>query len=172
MTQRNLRSGPAFLLAQIGAHAAARFAERLSPLGLTPPDAGILRILASEPEMTQRALADRLGIFPSRLVLLLDDLAKRGLVERHASPNDRRSHALRLTAIGTAQLEAIARVAREHQEDLCAEPQRCRARSSSGAAREDQQPSRICAPVFIPAIAGWVDDEARMRKSPRPLTMV
>ena len=120
MTRRKLRSGPAFLLAQIGAHAAMRFAERLSPLGLTPPDAGILRSLASEPEMTQRVLADRLGIYPSRRVLLLDDLAKRGLVERHPSPNDRRSHALRLTTMGTAQLEAIAPVARAHQEDLCA----------------------------------------------------
>src|SRR5262245_23475474 len=114
------RAGPAFLLAQIGAHAAFRFAERLAPLGLTPPDAGILRILGSEPGMTQRELADRLGIFPSRLVLLLDDMSRRGLLERHASANDRRSHALRLTASGTAQLEAIGRVAREHQQDLCA----------------------------------------------------
>src|SRR5262245_23971767 len=119
MRPRNLKSGPAFLLAQIGAHAAARFAERLAPLDLTPPDAGILRILGSEPEITQRALADRLGIFPSRLVLLLDDLSSRGLVERHASSNDRRSHALRLTPKGTGQLEAIARIAREHQDDLC-----------------------------------------------------
>jgi DNA-binding HxlR family transcriptional regulator len=70
--------------------------------------------------MTQRALAERLGIFPSRLVLLLDDLARRGLVERQASPKDRRSHVLRLTAAGTAQLEAIARVGRQHQEELCA----------------------------------------------------
>jgi len=119
MNPRGQRAGLAFLLAQIGAHAAFRFAERLAPLGLNPPDAGILRILASEPGMTQRELADRLGIFPSRLVLLLDDMSKRGLLERHASSNDRRSHALRLTTKGTAQLEAIARVAREHQEDLC-----------------------------------------------------
>ena len=119
MKPRGQRAGLAFLLAQIGAHAAFRFAERLAPLGLNPPDAGILRILASEPGMTQRELADRLGIFPSRLVLLLDDMSKRGLLERHASSNDRRSHALRLTTKGTAQLEAIARVAREHQEDLC-----------------------------------------------------
>jgi DNA-binding MarR family transcriptional regulator len=97
-----------------------RFAERLSPLGLHPADAGILRILGAEPEMTQRALADRLGIFPSRLVLLLDDLSKRGLVERQARSNDRRSHALRLTPEGTEQLQAIARIAREHQGDLCA----------------------------------------------------
>ena len=120
MKRGALRPGPAFLLAQIGAHAAARFAERLAPLGLTPADAGILRILASEPGMTQRALAERLGIFPSRLVLLLDDLAGRGLVERHATPKDRRSHALRLTEAGSAQLEAVVPVARQHQEDLCA----------------------------------------------------
>ena len=120
MRRGGLRSGPAFLLAQIGAHAAAKFAERLSPLGLTPAEAGILRILGSEPGITQRALAQRLGIFASRLVLLLDDLARRGLVDRHASPRDRRSHALRLTKGGTEQLEAVGRVAREHQEEICA----------------------------------------------------
>jgi DNA-binding MarR family transcriptional regulator len=120
MKPRDQRAGLAFLLAQIGAHAAFRFAERLAPLGLNPPDAGILRILGCEPGMTQRELAERLGIFPSRLVLLLDDMSKRGLLERQASSNDRRSHALRLTAKGMAQLEAIARVARQHQEDLCA----------------------------------------------------
>ena len=39
--------GPlAFLLAQVGAHAAMRFGERISGLNLTPPDAGILRMLA------------------------------------------------------------------------------------------------------------------------------
>ncbi len=120
MKRKPLRPGTAFLLAQIGAHAALRFAKRLSPLGLTPADAGILRILASEPEMTQRALANRLGIFPSRLVLLLDSLAGRGLLERRARPNDRRAHSLRLTSRGLAELEAIGRVAREHQEHLCA----------------------------------------------------
>jgi len=114
------KDGPAFLLAQIGAHAAARFAERLAPLGLTPPHAGILRILGNQPDMPQRALSDMLGIFPSRLVLLLDELEKLGLVERHASPTDRRSHALRLTPAGHAQLQAIGRVGRQHQDDLCA----------------------------------------------------
>jgi DNA-binding MarR family transcriptional regulator len=113
-------TGPAFLLAQVGAHAAARFAERLSPLGLTPAHAGVLRILARSPDMTQRALADLLGMFPSRLVLLLDDLEVKGLLERHARPEDRRSYALRLTAAGRVQLEKIGRVSRQHQADLCA----------------------------------------------------
>jgi len=120
MKRGTLRTGPAFLLAQIGAHAAARFAERLLPLGLAPPDAGILRIVGAEPGITQRALAERLSIFPSRLVLLLDDLAGRGWVERYPTPEDRRSNALRLTKAGATRLEAVGRVAREHQADLCA----------------------------------------------------
>ena len=37
----------AFLLAQVGAHAALRFGERLSHLKLTPPDAGILQMLSA-----------------------------------------------------------------------------------------------------------------------------
>jgi len=63
-------------------------------------------------------LAELLGIFPSRLVLLLDDLDKNGSVERHASPTDRRSHALRLTAAGRTLLKEIGRIARQHQNDL------------------------------------------------------
>ena len=70
--------------------------------------------------MTQRSLSDLLGIFPSRLVLLLDALEKGGLVERHANPVDRRSHALQLTPAGREKLEATGRVARQHQDDLCA----------------------------------------------------
>jgi DNA-binding MarR family transcriptional regulator len=47
-------------------------------------------------------------------------IVERGLVERHARPKDRRSHALRLTQAGRAQLEVLGRIAREHQDDLCA----------------------------------------------------
>jgi hypothetical protein len=36
----------AFFLAQVGAHAAKQFAERLSALNLSPPHAGILRRLS------------------------------------------------------------------------------------------------------------------------------
>ncbi len=120
MKHESTKSNVAFLLAQIGAHAAERFAKHLSPLGLTPPLAGILRILGRQPGITQQALADLLGMFPSRLVLLLDDLEKRGLVERHARPDNRRSFALRLTAAGISTLEAIGRVARQHEQTLCA----------------------------------------------------
>lgn len=112
--------GLAFLLSQVGAHAAARFAERIAPLKLKPHHSGILRILESEPGITQQALCDLLGMFPSRLVGLLDELEKQKLIARRESPSDRRSHVLHLTKAGRDALTEIGKLARQHQDDLCA----------------------------------------------------
>jgi DNA-binding MarR family transcriptional regulator len=109
---------PAFLLAQLGAHAASQFAERLAVLGLTPPDAGILRLLRIAAGLSQQELAAKLQIHPSRLVAILDNLEKRGLVERRANPDDRRLYSLYLTKDGGGVLGRIGKVAREHQDAL------------------------------------------------------
>jgi DNA-binding MarR family transcriptional regulator len=116
----NPTAGLAFLLAQVGAHAAGRFAERLAPLKLTPPHAGILRAIKEANGLSQQALGEKLGMFPSRLVAVLDELEQRGLIERRDSPTDRRSYALHLTETGREALEQIGRIAREHQDSLCA----------------------------------------------------
>jgi DNA-binding MarR family transcriptional regulator len=58
-------------------------------------------------------------MFPSRLVLMLDELEKAGLIERRANSADRRIYALHLTARGKKALQAIGRIAREHDESLC-----------------------------------------------------
>jgi DNA-binding MarR family transcriptional regulator len=115
---RDRSPGPAFLLAQIGAHAAGCFAERLAPLNLAPPDAGVLHILRSSPGVSQQELALRLGTHPSRVVALIDRLEQRGLVERRPNADDRRQYSLFLSSQGTATLDKIGRVAREHQENL------------------------------------------------------
>ena len=112
--------GAAFLLAQLGAHAASRFAERLAAIDLAPAHAGILRMLGTTPGMTQRELAAALGALPSRLLPLLDDLEARGLVERRQHAHDRRRHALCLSEAGQARAADIARIAREHQAALLA----------------------------------------------------
>src|SRR5580658_3319103 len=114
------RFGTAFLLAQVGAHAAWRFAGRLAALELAPPHAGIMRILGAQPAITQQALASALGMQPSRLVALVDELDTRGLIERRENPGDRRSYALHLTEKGRAMLEGVGRVGREHQQALLA----------------------------------------------------
>ncbi|MBC2876442.1 MULTISPECIES: MarR family winged helix-turn-helix transcriptional regulator [Streptomyces] len=112
--------GTAFLLAQIGAHAAGRFGERVAALGLTPPDVGLLRMIANRPGLSQRALAADLGVVPSRVVTLVDHLDGKGLVERRRSTEDRRNHALHLSPGGRRMLEEIGEVAAEHEADICA----------------------------------------------------
>ncbi len=117
-SQAPRRPSAAFLLAQVGAHAASKFAERLAKLKLAPAHAGILRILDWTPAITQQALSAILGMVPSRLVALLDDLEERGLTERRENPGDRRSYALHLTEKGRSVLGTIGRISREHQQAL------------------------------------------------------
>jgi DNA-binding MarR family transcriptional regulator len=112
--------GVAFLLAQIGAHAAAAFAERIRPLGLTPPQAGVLRRLAQAPGQSQRGLADALGMHAPRLVALIDELEERGLLARERDPDDRRNYAISLTYEGRRALAGLADVARQHELSLTA----------------------------------------------------
>lgn len=110
----------AFLLAQIGAHAARQFAERLEPLKLAPPHAGILRMLAQSSGLSQRELAARLGMHASRLVAVIDEMESLGLVVRGGNSEDRRSHSLQLTEQGRRMLAEIGRIGREHNDAVCA----------------------------------------------------
>src|SRR5215469_4882039 len=118
--EQKLRGSTAFLLAQIGAHAATQFGERLKVLQLTRPHAGILRLIGLTPGLSQQALARRLAIMPSQLVALLDELQERDLIERRQDATDRRTYALHLTRSGRDVAEQIGRVAREHDDVICA----------------------------------------------------
>jgi len=117
---RNRRPSASFLVAQVGAHAASQFAGRLRKLKIAPQHAGILRILSATPGVTQQALATTLGIVASRLVVLVDEMEQRGLIERRPNPEDRRRHALYVTRDGRSTLESIGRIAREHSQSLFA----------------------------------------------------
>jgi DNA-binding MarR family transcriptional regulator len=110
----------AFLLAQVGAHAAAKFAERLAALDLVPSHAGTLRLIRASSGISQQELSSRLGVAPSRLVALVDELEGRGLVERRESAGDRRAHSLHLTRRGIEVLESIGKIARAHDDATCA----------------------------------------------------
>src|SRR6266850_1292527 len=113
-------TGAAFLLAQLGAHAADRFGARIKGLGIAPRHAGILRIIARTPSCNQRTLAKKLRVLPSRMVILIDELAEKGLVERKRSRKDRRHSELVLTPRGRRMLEKISQLAAQHEVDLCA----------------------------------------------------
>lgn len=114
MTSDHRGAGVAFLLAQLGHHAAEKFGERIAALGLTPPHAGILRAIAAEPGRSQQALSTQLRLLPSRVVAFVDDLEGRGYVERRPNPDDRRQYALFLTASGKELMQKLSRLARQH----------------------------------------------------------
>jgi len=114
------RLGSAFLLAQVGAHAAQRFTERIAELDLTPAQAGLLRLVASQPGQSQQAIAAQLGTPPTRLVALVDSVEKRGLIERHRNPEDRRLYALELSEEGRAFMGRVAQAAAAHERTVTA----------------------------------------------------
>ena len=60
-----------------------------------------------------------LGVLPSTMVVLIDELDKKGLVQRHRSVKDRRNYALALTPEGIDLLQQLSRLAAEHEADLC-----------------------------------------------------
>jgi DNA-binding MarR family transcriptional regulator len=110
--------GVAFLLAQLGAHATERITDRLAAIGLTPAHIGLVRAIAVMPGISQQALAEQVGVHPSRIVALLDDLEQRGFVERRRNPDDRRVHAL--YPGNRAKLRQIADIAAAHEYDITA----------------------------------------------------
>ncbi|WP_051844265.1 MarR family winged helix-turn-helix transcriptional regulator [Streptomyces globisporus] len=133
--------GGAFLLAQLGAHAAGRFGERVGELGLAPPDVGLLRMIAVQPGRSQRSLAADLGVVPSRVVALIDHLEKKGLVERRRSAEDRRHHELYVSEDGRRALGRVREVAALHEDDLFAaldEEDRARLTTLLGRIAEQQ----------------------------------
>ncbi|MDT4920248.1 MAG: hypothetical protein QOI15_1150 [Pseudonocardiales bacterium] len=112
--------GAAFLLAQVGAHAAMRFGQRMGEHGLTPPFAGVLGLVTARPGMRQQELAKMLGMLPSRMVALVDELEADGLVQRVRDDVDRRRYALEITTKGRTALQKIAKVAKAHEDAICA----------------------------------------------------
>src|ERR1700728_1407249 len=106
------------LLSQLGTHAALSFGRKIAGLGISPPHLGMLRWIHANEGKNQRELALHLGVVPSRLVVLLDELESKGLVARERSVQDRRSQQLQLTQKGSRLLEKVERIATEHDADL------------------------------------------------------
>jgi DNA-binding MarR family transcriptional regulator len=110
----------AFLLVQLGMHGAREFGERLKPLGLEQRQAGMLVRLAANEGRSQQAIAALIGVNATRMVFLVDELEKLGLIERRRNPDDRRSHALYLTEQGRAALDRVRAVSTEHEQRMSA----------------------------------------------------
>jgi len=108
----------AYLLVQLGLLLARQFGERLAPFGLEPRHAGMLTRLAAHEGLSQQALGELIGLNPTRMVFLVDELQQRGLVERRRNTADRRSYALYLTPQGRDMLRQIQASGSRHQDQI------------------------------------------------------
>ena len=97
--------GVAFRLSSLGYAVSKGFKEILEPFELHPREFAVLRAVEFHEGQTQQALGDFLQIPRSRMVSIVDELEKRGFVERHPNPADRRVRELYLTAGGRTALE-------------------------------------------------------------------
>ncbi|GAB3270218.1 MarR family transcriptional regulator [Sinomonas notoginsengisoli] len=100
-----------FLLSQLGEHATELFADQTRGLGISPSEAGVIRIIGRSPGISQRELAGRLGSVQSRVVALIDRLEGAGFVTRTRSAADRRVQELQLTEPGAGLLRSLRRAA-------------------------------------------------------------
>ena len=107
------------LLLKIGKAAERRFANALRPSGLTPRHLGVLFEVQACPT-SQQALIETVGVDPSKLVGLLNDLEAEGLIVRKRDPQDRRRHIVEVSAKGSARLVDAKKIAAKVEEELLA----------------------------------------------------
>jgi len=105
------------LLVKIGRAAERWFTEELKPTGLTPKHMGVLFEVDAHPT-SQQALIDSIGVDPSKLVGLLNDLEEDGLILRRRDPDDRRRHIVELSKEGRTSLAAAKQAASRVEDRL------------------------------------------------------
>lgn len=94
------------------------FAKGPGEQDVTPGLFGVLVIIEANPDLKQSDLARATHLDRSTVVTVIDNLERRGLVERRAALHDRRSNAIRLTADGTALLRKLKRQVVQHEKRL------------------------------------------------------
>ena len=78
----------------------------------------MLTRLAANEGKSQQAIGELIGLNPTQMVFLVDELEERGWVERRRNPADRRSYALLLTDAGRDMLAKVQAAGRAHQQRL------------------------------------------------------
>ncbi|MGH9548121.1 MAG: MarR family winged helix-turn-helix transcriptional regulator [Terriglobales bacterium] len=94
--------------------------EALSPVGLTPRELGLLRVLSHEQPLTQQMLGRRHNTDRTTIVQMIDAMEKRDLVIRVQNTQDRRSHLLYLTPRGKKVLARALKIVEKEQKEFLA----------------------------------------------------
>jgi DNA-binding MarR family transcriptional regulator len=108
-----------FLISQLGFLSSKGFMGALEPLGIGPREFLLMRFVAATDGQSQQALAERLGVPPSRMVAMVDHLEEAGLVEMRPDPEDRRVRGLHLTRKGRGVLDKASKIAIDYETRLC-----------------------------------------------------
>jgi DNA-binding MarR family transcriptional regulator len=98
-----------------------RTAEALKAVGLTTANFGVLNVLGARKEgAIQQQLSADMGIDPSAMVTLINELENAGLAERRRRPGDRRAWEVTITSKGRRTLERAKRLAAEVEDEILA----------------------------------------------------
>lgn len=87
--------------------AVAIFLQETETTGITPVQYAALQTVANTPGLDQRTLARSIGFDTSTIAGVIDRLEGRGLMQRNASPEDRRVRLLTLTDEGQRLLATV-----------------------------------------------------------------
>jgi DNA-binding MarR family transcriptional regulator len=95
-----------------------RTTETLESIGLTPPLFALLNVLGARKGAIQQEIGSAMGIDPSTMVSLIDQLEAAGLAERRPRPTDRRAREVVITPKGRRVLKQARQLALLVEDDV------------------------------------------------------
>ncbi len=133
-----------YLLIKLG-ELTLEIAERaLAPLDLRARHFNVMAMAAADVSLSQQDLSGLLGLDPTIMVALVDDLERRGLIRRERSQKDRRRYVLQLTPSGQRTLKRGFNAIEEAENKLLAPLSHQEANTLQELAR------RLLAPLWPP----------------------
>lgn len=94
------------------------FSRLSQEIGENPGRFATLTLIARNPGISQTELSQAAGRDKSSLTPVIEDLVRRGLVERKRLNHDRRAYCLNVTRDGKKTLATMMRCARRHERNL------------------------------------------------------
>ncbi len=95
-----------------------RTAAALESIGLTPALFAVLNFLRGRDGAIQQEIGAAMGIDPSTMVSLIDELESAGLAKRTPRPEDRRAREVAITRKGRQMLDRARQLAVQVEEDV------------------------------------------------------
>ena len=95
-----------------------RTAQKLAAIGLTPALFALLNVLGARDGTIQQQLSSDMGIDPSAMVKLINEVESAGLAERRRRPGDRRAWEVSITPKGRSTLERARQAAAQVEDEV------------------------------------------------------